>query len=122
MQRSRRETLCASGLMWRAFLRRAAVWDYLAINWHIFDILDVLSLECSKRVEAGKLTCELQLRIFSKKDDKPIQVIEHVYIGSVAAAKNRSELKALGITHIVNARCDPSWLQFWPRSSLFASV
>lgn len=37
-----------------------------------------------------------------KKDGIPIEVIPNLYIGSVGAAFNRSELNKIGITHIIS--------------------
>lgn len=38
-----------------------------------------------------------------KSDNKPVKILDKLYIGSVGAANNKDELKSLGITHIVTA-------------------
>ena len=38
-----------------------------------------------------------------KTDNKPVKILDKLYIGSVGAANNKDELKNIGITHIVTA-------------------
>ena len=44
-----------------------------------------------------------QLKPFSGEDNRPVRVMEGLYLGSIAAAKNLEAITQCGITHVINA-------------------
>lgn len=64
-----------------------------------------------KKNITGKLQIEKMIKLFKainslsimKSDDKPVEILDNIFIGSFAAAQNKDELKNNNITHILNA-------------------
>jgi hypothetical protein len=70
----------------------------------------------SPRLESALAAC-IELR---RRDAEPQEVVPGVYIGSIAAARNRAALAAAGITHVIcaTAECAP----FYPDELAYLHV
>lgn len=76
----------------------------------------------------GKFQIEKMIKLFKaintlsimKSDDKPVEIIDNIYIGSFAAAQNKEVLKNENITHILNAASIVK--NFYPEEFIYLKI